>query len=225
MLSALAQLAPLAIAAALSTVPITATILILVSPQRSRSALPFLIGWVSGMALVVLGSVLGAGALPQPDFRPSPTVIGAAEVIVGLALLLYGLVAAWRAVRKRPLSSTNRWLGTVSSFGPLSSFGLALALNLRPKGLLIGMAAGLAITGASVIWADSLILIGSYLVLAVSTVAVPIVVTLVAPGRMEPRLLRIRDWLERNGAMVTAFVMSLIGIVIALAGLIRLVQA
>ncbi len=223
MWSVLLQLLPLAVAAALSSVPLTATILILLSEQRSRSALPFLIGWVVGMGLVVFGSILGAGALPTPGLQPPRFVIGTAEVIVGLGLLVYGLIAAVRAIRRPRLSSSNRWLNAVSSFGPLPSFGLALALNLRPKGLLIGLAAGLAITGASLAWADSLVLLAAYLVVAVSSVVVPIVVTLAAPGKMEPRLLRIRDWLERNGAIVTAVVMGVIGVVIALAGLGKLV--
>ena len=225
MVPALAQLVPLALAAALSSVPITATILILLSSRRNRSAVPFLIGWISGMVLVVVGAVLGAGALPTPTLKPAPLVIGTAEVVVGLGLVLYGLIAALRAVRNQRLSSSNRWLSAVSSFGPLSSFGLAFVLNFRPKGLLIAVAAGLAITGASLLWADSVVLIAVYVVLAVSTVVVPIVITLVMPQRMEPRLLRIRDWLDRNGAVVTAVVMGVIGVVIALAGLIKLISA
>ena len=42
----LAQLIPVALAAALSTVPITATIFILLSERRRTTALPFLTGWV-----------------------------------------------------------------------------------------------------------------------------------------------------------------------------------
>lgn len=225
MVSALAQLVPLAIAAALSSVPITATILILLSSRRNRSAVPFLIGWVFGMALVIVGAVFGAGALPRPTRTPSPYVIGVAELIVGLALVLYGLIAGLRAARNRHLSSTNRWLSTVSSLSPLSSFGVAFALNLRPKGLLIGTAAGLAITGAALFWADSVILVVVYVLLAVSTVVLPIVITLAAPRRTEPWLLRIRDWLDRNGSMVTAVVMGVIGVVIALAGLGKLIYA
>ena len=64
MLSALGELLPIAVAVAVSSVPITATILILLSPKRNRSAIPFLIGWVVGLAAVVVVATVGANALP-----------------------------------------------------------------------------------------------------------------------------------------------------------------
>ena len=54
MLSALGELLPIAVAVAVSSVSIMATILILLSPKRNHSAIPFLIGWVVGMAGVVI---------------------------------------------------------------------------------------------------------------------------------------------------------------------------
>jgi hypothetical protein len=47
----IAQLLPIALAAAVSSIPITATILILVSDRRDEAALPYLVGSL----------VLGAG--------------------------------------------------------------------------------------------------------------------------------------------------------------------
>ena len=58
MLSAFGTLLPIALAVAVSSVPITLTILILLSPKRNRLAIPFLIGWVVGMAVVVVVSAL-----------------------------------------------------------------------------------------------------------------------------------------------------------------------
>ncbi len=46
----LAQLIPVALAAAMSTVPIMATLFILLSDRRRVTALPFLSGWVLGTA-------------------------------------------------------------------------------------------------------------------------------------------------------------------------------
>jgi hypothetical protein len=62
MLSALGELLPIAVAAAVSSVPIMATILILLSPKRSHPAIPFLVGWVLGMAAVVVVATVGASA-------------------------------------------------------------------------------------------------------------------------------------------------------------------
>ena len=88
MLSALGQLLPIALAVAVSSVPITLTILILLSPRRNRVAIPFLIGWVVGMAVVVVIAALGANALPIRSIRTTQKAIGIAEIIVGAGLLI-----------------------------------------------------------------------------------------------------------------------------------------
>ena len=65
-MQAIGHILPFAVAVALSSVPIMATIFILLSPNRSRSSLPFLIGWVLGIAVVVTLCTLGAQAIPSP---------------------------------------------------------------------------------------------------------------------------------------------------------------
>ena len=47
MWQAIGQLLPIALAAAVSSIPITATILILVSDRRDEAALPYLLGLVA----------------------------------------------------------------------------------------------------------------------------------------------------------------------------------
>ena len=56
-----AALFPLGLAMTLSTVPISLTILVLLSPQRSRIAVPYLVGWVFGIAF--FATVLTVGLL------------------------------------------------------------------------------------------------------------------------------------------------------------------
>ena len=61
-----------------------------------------------------------------------------------------------------------------------------------------------------------------YTIVGASTVAVPIIVTLAAPVRMEPRLVAMKDWVARNSGAVTAIILLLIGVVIIGTGLGRL---
>ena len=62
---ALGSLIPLGVAAAVSTVPILVTILILLSDNRNRSALPYLIGWVVGTLFLVTVGTIAASSLPN----------------------------------------------------------------------------------------------------------------------------------------------------------------
>lgn len=221
MWSALGQLLPLAVAAAISTVPIMVTILILLSSRGRKVAIPFLVGWVAGMAGVVVLAALGASALPLAPVRAAQTAIGITEIIVGVGVLVVAAVA-WRRAARGPVDTPNRWLGTVERLGPVTAAGLGVALNLRPKGLLLAAAAGLSIAGARLTASEAVLVAAVYLVLSTCSVTAPIVVTLASPATMQPRLVSTRDWLGRNGGHITVLVLLLVGVVVLGAGLGRL---
>jgi Sap, sulfolipid-1-addressing protein len=218
MWQALGGLLPIAVAVAVSSVPITVTILILLSPNRNRAALPFLVGWVTGVVAVIIFSALGASALPQPPRRGADTTTAVLEIIIGAALIVLGVVNLRRGERR----GLPGWLSTVDSFGALASFGVAVLLDFRPKGLLLGIAAGLTLHAASVRPSQLGVLIFIYTVIATSTVVVPIAASLIAPRKMEPKLIAARDWLAHNGRILTSSMMFMIGVVITGAGLSQL---
>ena len=219
MLSALGQVLPIAVAVAFSSVPITATILILLSPKRNISGAAFLVGWVAGLIIVVSAATFGAQALPIKSLRSQQSAFGVAEIVIGAALVILGIVSGLRAARHPTPAQGAKWLSAVKSFGPRPSFGLAVVLNFRPKGLLLGVAAGLAIGGDATSVSDAVGAIAFYVVISASTVAGPIISTIAMPELMQPRLVSAQHWLEQHGRLVTSLLMGLIGVVILGAGL------
>jgi threonine/homoserine/homoserine lactone efflux protein len=218
---AIGHILPIALAVALSSVPITITIFILLSPNRSRSAVPFMIGWLIGLFLVVTLSALVAQLVPTPRGPRRPeTAVGAIEILVGLALVVLGFLS-FRHARRESEPPVPKLLATQRRLGPWEAFGLAMILNIRPKGLLLAIAAGLSIRGDTDSLTEAIIVIVVYTLIAASTVVVPIIATLVAPTRMEPRLTSTREWLIRNGEAMTALIVILIGVVIIGMGMAR----
>jgi hypothetical protein len=218
---ALGSLIPLGVAAAVSTVPILVTILILLSDNRNRSALPYLIGWVVGTLLLVTVGTITASSLPQPRPRQPNTILGTLEILIGVAFVALGIIAIRR--RKEKLDGQEpRWAHAVAAIGAGRSLGLGLLLNLRPKGLLICAAASLALYTANEGVEDTAILILVYTAIATSTVALPIVATLLSPRRMEPRLIHARSWIDHNGPVVTATIMVMVGVLFAAYGITHL---
>lgn len=212
---------PLAMAAALSSMPIMAMFVILLSPRRHESALPFLLGWVIGCLTALIIGTLAAQAVPVERQRQPDTTIGTLEILIALALIVLGLLA----LRRRTESGTGRlpsWVDRIDSFGSLPALGIGLALNIRPKALLLVAAASLTIRGSHLSVQESALTIAVYTAIATSTVSVPTVLTLLFPERMEPRINASRDWLGRNGVRLTGLVMIAIGLVVAVAGVARL---
>jgi hypothetical protein len=218
---ALGSLIPLGVAAAVSTVPILVTILILLSDNRNRSALPYLFGWVFGTLFLVTVGTIAASSLPQPRPRQPDTMLGALEILIGVAFVALGILAIRR--RKESLGGQEpKWAHAVGAIGAGRSLGLGLALNLRPKGVLLCAAASLALYSANDSVEDTAILVLVYTAIATSTVALPIVATLLSPRRMEPRLIDARSWLDHNGPVVIATIMVMIGVLIAVSGITHL---
>jgi uncharacterized membrane protein YidH (DUF202 family) len=218
---AIVPILPIALAAALSSVPLMASIFILLSPNRSRAALPFLVGWVVGIFVVLVVFTLLAQAVPTSRSPRRPdTVVAFLEILLGVAIIG---VAAWSWVRSRNRTreTGTNWLEKVDTFGPWSSLGLGFILNLRPKGLLLAGAAGLSIRTDAEAAPIALLAITIYTLIAASTVAAPVLATLVAPARMEPRLVRVQEWMRRNGETVTSVILALIGAVIVVMGIAR----
>jgi hypothetical protein len=219
---AIGHVLPIGIAVAFSLIPIMITMLILLSPNRSRSAVPFLAGWVAGIVIVVSLCALLARAVPASHSTRHPdTVLGVIEIIVGAAVVLVALLS-WRWLQRRPTRSSPKWLDSARSMGPWSALGMGFVLNVRPKGILLAIAAGLTVRADSGSVPEAVVAIAVYTVIAASTVAVPVIVALAAPGRMEPKLVAFQEWLRRNGRTLTSVVVIVIGVVIVGMGIERL---
>ena len=137
-LLAIAIAIAIAIAMALSSVPITATIVILLSPQRRTSSLPFLAGWVLTLGVVPLAAA--AGILAMPLSRRERSQFAAAAVIVVGAALVIGAILTWRRSQTRASTLGGR-LERLGSYGPGASFGIAILMGLLALALYVALSA------------------------------------------------------------------------------------
>jgi hypothetical protein len=210
MADVLSQLILLGVAAAFSTVPVTAAILLLLSDRRVAAAFPFLAGTVIGtFSALTIATLLSAGLPGRP--REQHDLIDRLKLWIGIALVLLGVFALVRQSRVGRAPRRPAWLDEIASFGPLPALGIGLALNLRPKALLLVGAASLAIAGGGLTDASALVAIIVYTVVASSSVVAPVVAFALFPGRMESRLVATRDWLTGHAAVIGAGFVILVG--------------
>jgi len=222
----LGVLLPLAVGVAFSSVPIMAMIVILLSPRGPVSGIAYLIGYAFGLALVTVGFTAGIRALPQGDEQPSVFWIGIAEIVLGLGFVGFAILSFVR-VRKRirttgVSSQSPAWLRRAGELGPAPAFAVGLALNIRPKALVIATAAALALNSGELTPIAWIIDTAIYLAIGLSTVAAPVIVVLRSGERARAVLERARDWLERNSYIVTSIVVFMVGVVLIGDGLTRL---
>jgi hypothetical protein len=217
MVPALIHLVPLALAAALSSVPITATIFLLLSKSPTRPGLAFLAGTVLGtFATLSLATVAGQALPGRP--RQHAALADTLQVALGIVMVVLGVVTLAHRTRSDGVRRPG-WLDGIGSVGTVPVLGIGLALNLRPKALLLAAAAGLAISGANLPTNENLVLVVLYTAIASCTVVVPIVATILFPRQMRPRLDAAKDWIATHSRVVGGAILILIGGFLTVVGL------
>ena len=212
MLATIGQLLPVGLAAALSTVPVTVLLVIMMSPRRRTAAVPFALGCLVGTLLVVLAASVAAQFLPEPRQRQGKEVAAALELVLGSALVLFGI----RTWRHRHRSGDDlqlpSWAGSaIDNLSALRAFGLGVIIELRPKSALLACVVSLQVHAARRADPGALAVVVIYVLIATSTVTLPVLATMISPKRMEPRLAAAADTVAGEGQLISAIVLLMIG--------------
>jgi hypothetical protein len=217
---AIGEILPLALGVAISPVPIIAVILMLLSPRAGASSTAFLVGWVLGVAVVVTVVTLVVNPATSDDTSKPSVTVSVIKLVLGLAAIALG-VKEWRG-RPAPGESAKlpSWMAAIDGMTPLRALGLAALLaGVNPKNLTLCLAGGVSIGGAGLTTAETVLTLVVFVVIASSTVAVPVLGYLLARDRMAAPLGRLRDWLTANNAAVMSVLLVVIGTAIVGKGL------
>jgi len=220
MTEVIGQILPLAIAVALSTVPIIATILILLSGARPLVSVALLIGWAAGMALVLTVLVWGIGLIPPSTLRRNDTASALVRIALGTALFAYS-VLKWRHRTKHP-QSTPRWMDALARINTIGALGFGLALALRPKNIILSIAAAVIIGDARLSVDDAFVVVGTFTLIGVSTVAAPIIGHFAAPQKTQTPLDATRRWIIDHSAAIMLTVALFVSVLIIGSGISKL---
>lgn len=213
--SAVGDTLPLALGIAISPVPIIAAILMLLSPKARGTSVGFLLGWVVGIVVAVVVFTLLSGLLPENDPDASKPIAGTVKIVLGALLLLLAL-RQWRSrPRQGEPEKLPKWMDAIDSMTAGRGFVLAFILAaINPKNLLLAAGAGVAIGTAGLSVGAATLVIVVFVVIAASSVAIPVIGYLLAADRMRGPLDSLRGWLVHNNAAVMAVLLLVIGVVL-----------
>ncbi len=221
MLSTITSLVLFALAGAMSTVPVTVTIMILLSPNPRRGALPFLFGSLAGSIVVVGLSAVGLQFLPvRPRLRKDELVAQLA-IVIGALLIAYSVYLLVSKSR-RDNAVLGKMKSRFHSARPWEFVVLGLGLNLRPKAILLAVTAGAVISVQGLPPLEGSVLVLAYAAVAQSAVVIPVAVWLHSPERAQGPLTNLYNWLQRHGRRIAAIVTLAIGLLIVGYSLLQL---
>jgi hypothetical protein len=218
--SLIAELLAPAVVVAIGPTQIIAVVLLLLSRRAAANSLMFLCGWLVGLTAVsAIALIIEVPLLDAADGYAA-TVGAILQVIVGLGLI--GLaVRQWlsRPTGDEPAKLPD-WMASIESVRPSKALSIGLLLSgPNVKVVMLTLVAMLAITEARLAGTPILAPLVIYIVVASSTVIVPVVGNLLLGERAAQALTVVRAWLEGNYAIILTVVLLIIGVVVAAKGL------
>lgn len=211
---AIGEALPFAIGVAISPVPIIAIILMLLSTRAGANSAAFLAGWVLGVS----GASVVLLALTSQANSDSTSSSSTASGVIKLVLGVLCLALAAKNLRNRPgadgPAELPAWLKSIESITPGKSFGLGVLLSaVNPKNVLM-IAGAMAVIAPYDLAGSDVVVVGVFVLIAISTVLAPVVVYRFAGARAQPLLDGLRDWLAKENAVVMGVLMAVIGFVL-----------
>ena len=215
--AALGQLIPLALVVALSPLTIIPAIVLVLQSERARATgLAFMSGWLLGLAATTAVFVQLPRVLDGLN-RPAPTWAAWVRIAVGVALVVFGV---WRWLTRHRATKQPAWLNRLSRLTPAGAAAVGLGLILvNPKVLLMNAGAGLVIGTAGLGVPGGWLAIAFYTVIAGSTVLIPILAYAIAGERVDHRLERVKQWMERQHAGLMAGFLAVVGLLLVYTGI------
>lgn len=214
----LTELIPLALVVALSPLSIIPAVLVLHTARPRPTGLAFLAGWVLGLAALTTLFIGVSGLLGGMNSQP-PAWASWLRIGIGAALIAFG-VYRWLTRHSKP----HQMPGTrhITEAGPAKALVVGAALTVvNLKVLFICAAAGLAIGTAGLgsgVWGAE----AAYIVIAASTVALPILAYTVSGDKLDPALVKLKAWMEKHNAALVAAILVVIGLMVLYKGIHRL---
>src|SRR6478735_1008007 len=160
------------------------------------SPLSIMAGWLLGLAALVSLFVVASdlvGSLDKP-----PSWASWLRIVVGAALIVFG---GYKWVTRKKSEHSPAWMRKLSGLTPARAVLTAAVLAVvNPKVLFICIAAGLAIGTAGIGQAHAWLAMIYFVLIAGSTVLLPILAYVVSGERLAAPLTRLKEWMEQQHA-------------------------
>jgi hypothetical protein len=207
MLNVIGQILPEALAIAYNPLAICVVIILLINQRGIKKAALYLLGWVIGLAALILAIYLLMDLSRGTRWQAPPNL--------AVLQILTGLIFAGLAVYEFRLMSRKKdsppasldWVDKLDIFTPLNIFILAFSmatLNLKNAALILS--ASTSIMGANLQRSSSWIVVAIFIILGSITTIVPVANQYINGQQAEAQMRGWLDWVMTNYPLVLCIV-------------------
>ena len=207
------EIIPLALAIAISPIPIIAVILLLFTDHPKPNAGAFVVGFYLGVA-AFLGIMIAIASSQDLSNSGSGASTGSFWIKILLGCLLF--VGAYRQLQKRPGPDAEpeqpKWMAGIATFTAGKSFTTGLVVGaVNPKNIVVSLGAAMTISTAALGAGEDVATVVVYALVGSAGVAAPLLVAITLGDRSSAVLDSWKAWLTQNNAVVMAVLFAVIG--------------
>lgn len=207
---------PYALAIVVSTAPILAIVLVMVTTRPARISTMFLLGWALGV-LTVAGVLVGFVDL---SVRPRlPETAGAIVKTILGAMLAIMAVRAWRQ-RGANRAAAPKWLSGIARWSASRSFSVGFGLgSVNPKNLALVASGATAILASATTSREHVIAVLVFAIVASLGIATPLLLRELGGPTMNRGLEHASRWMTVHGKTISTVVIAIIAVLLLVTGL------
>jgi threonine/homoserine/homoserine lactone efflux protein len=209
---AIGEILPLAIAVAISPVPIIAIVLMLGTPRARSNGLAFALGWLAGLTIVGGALLALASGNSQENDGGPETWVSIVKLVLGVLFLLL----AARTWRSRPKAGQEaampKWMQAIDTFttGRSLVFGVLLS-GVNPKNLALTIAAATTIAQTGISGGESAGALIVFILIGSLSILTPVFIYFALGTRAAVILDELKDWMAGHNAAIMTVLLLVLG--------------
>ena len=208
---AIGDILPLALAVAISPIPIIAIVLTLGTPRARPNSIAFTVGWLAGLTIVgALMLAASSGNATQSSGAPA-TWTSVLKLVFGLLFLALA-VHSWRGRPKHgEEAEMPKWMQALDTFSAGKMLGVgALLSGLNPKNLALTVAAATTIAQAGISSGQEAVALAVFIVIGSLTILTPVAIYFLMGAKAKEILDELKGFMAaHNGAIMTVLFLVL----------------
>jgi hypothetical protein len=206
---------------ALTPWAIVGVVVMLGSRGGARVAVAFTLGWLCAVTFIAAVVAAGLGGASESTQDSTSTGVLIMELVLGLALVVFGLRSSRRSLARSEPAAEPGWLKKLDHMRPIVGF----AFGTFMINVFFVVDAGLRIASADGSKAQAITAVLFYSLLSTAALIAALVVYVVGRDKADARLASMRAWLGRNNARVMAAIVLAIGIVFVVKAVVGLLSS
>lgn len=221
--SLVVQLATLGLGVAASPLPVVGVLIILLSKRAFPGSLTLAVSWVLGIVVALAVAMGFSASIRMPRAGTDLQSEGVFALLLGVGLMITGAITKRSRSRSPQSQEPPLWVSSVDGLSPVAAGLLAFSnATTSPKNLALAITAGRRVVESSVSYYGAASAIAAYVLIASSSVMIPVIIYIFGGRRSAAILQGWRQRITQHATVIMEIMLFVLGVAMSAKGLYNL---